>query len=69
MGFPSYGFKYLGTALRLAAGAGSVLGGAYLVSRISERQNLETRLERLEQMVEKLEMPEKKKGKEKDKEA
>jgi hypothetical protein len=63
MGFPSYGIKYLGTALRLALGAGSVLGGAYLVSRINERQNLETRLDRLEQMVEKLATPEKKKQK------
>jgi hypothetical protein len=63
MGFPSYGIKYLGTALRLVLGAGSVLGGAYLVSRINERQNLETRLDRLEQMVEKLATPEKKKQK------
>jgi hypothetical protein len=63
MGFPSYGINYLGTALRLALGAGGVLGGAYLVSRINERQNLETRLDRLEQMVEKLATPEKKKQK------
>lgn len=46
--------RYAGTFLTLVAGAGAVVGGAYLVSRIKEKQDTETRLERMEQMVEEL---------------
>jgi len=38
--------------LRVAAGAGTVVGGAYIFSRIKEKQETETRLDRLEQIVE-----------------
>lgn len=48
------GFSYLGSALRVALGAGAVLGGSYFFSRIKERQSVEARLDRLEQMVEEL---------------
>jgi hypothetical protein len=48
------GMKYLSSALRVALGAGTVLGGSYVLSRIKERQALETRLDHLEQMVEQL---------------
>lgn len=46
--------RYAGTLLTLAAGAGAVVGGAYVVSRIKEKQDTETRLERMEQLVEEL---------------
>lgn len=45
---------YVKTALSLGLGAGAIVGGAYLFSRIGEKQETETRLERLEQIVEKL---------------
>jgi hypothetical protein len=48
------GRKYLDSVLRVALGAGTVLGSAYVFSRIKERQAMETRLDRLEQMVEAL---------------
>ena len=48
------GRRYLDSALRIALGAGAVLGSSYLLSRIKERQALETRLDRLEQMVDSL---------------
>ena len=38
--------------LRVAAGAVAVVGGAYVFSRIREKQESETRLDRLEQIVE-----------------
>lgn len=44
--------KYLGTFLNIAIGAGTVLGGAYIFSRIREKQEVETRLDRLEQILE-----------------
>ena len=43
---------YLSSFLKIALGAGTVIGGAYVVSRIKEKQDTELRLERLEQMVE-----------------
>ncbi len=46
--------KYLRPVLNIALGAGAVVGGAYVVSRIREKQDTETRLDRLEQMVESL---------------
>ena len=45
---------YVRTALSLGFGAGAIVGGAYIFSRITEKQETETRLERLEQIVEKL---------------
>lgn len=45
---------YLRTFFNIAAGAGAVIGGAYIFSRIKEKQDTETRLERMEQMVEEL---------------
>lgn len=44
---------YLGSLLSIAGGAGAVIVGAYIFSRIKERQETETRLERMEQMLEK----------------
>jgi len=52
------GRKYLDSALRVALGAGAVFGSAYVLSRIKERQAMETRLNRLEQMVETLSVSE-----------
>jgi len=43
---------YLGSLLKVVAGATTVIGGAYVVSRIKEKQDAEARIERLEQMVE-----------------
>jgi|GEM_PF-1242427 len=43
---------YFRTFLNLAAGAGSVIGGAYIFSRLKEKQDSETRLERMEQILE-----------------
>ncbi len=45
---------YLGSLLSIAGGAGAVLVGAYIFSRIKERQEKETRLERIEQILQKL---------------
>lgn len=46
--------EYVRTFLNIALGAGTVVGGAYLFSRIKEKQEGETRLSRLEQIVERL---------------
>lgn len=51
--------RYAGTLFSLALGAGAVVGGAYVVSRIREKQETETRLERMEQMLEEFCGPEK----------
>ena len=45
---------YLGSLLSIAGGAGAVLVGAYIFSRIKERQEAETRLGRIEQILQKL---------------
>lgn len=45
---------YLGSLLTIAGGVGTVLGGAYLFSRIKERHEKEARLERIEQILQKL---------------
>ncbi len=42
---------YAGSFLKFAIGAGAVIGGAYVVSRVKEKQNTEIRLERLEQIL------------------
>ncbi|MEP9410081.1 MAG: hypothetical protein HRF42_01520 [Candidatus Brocadia sp.] len=45
---------YLGSLLSITGGAGAVLVGAYIFSRIRERQEKEARLERIEQILQKL---------------
>ncbi len=42
---------YFGSALKITLGAGVALGGSYLLSRIGEKQETETSLSRLEQML------------------
>lgn len=46
--------RYLGDALKIAAGTGLVIGAAYLISRIREKQATEARLARLEEILEKV---------------
>ncbi len=46
--------RYLGSLLHIAGGASVVLGGAYIFSRIKEKQERETRLERIEQILHRL---------------
>ncbi|BBO17167.1 conserved hypothetical protein [Candidatus Brocadia pituitae] len=53
---------YAGSLLTIAGGVGAVMAGAYLFSRIRERQEKETRLERMEQILQKLAEVQKKKG-------
>jgi len=43
--------KYGSVLLNIALGASAVVGGAYVVSRITEKQESESRLDRLEQML------------------
>lgn len=38
--------EYVRTFLNIALGAGTVVGGAYLFSRVKEKQETETRMER-----------------------
>lgn len=45
------GKKYGSALLNIALGASTVVGGAYLFSRIKEKQEGETRLDRLEQIL------------------
>ena len=44
--------RYVRSGLSVLLGAGATLGGSFLVSRLREKQNVETRLDRLEQMLE-----------------
>jgi outer membrane murein-binding lipoprotein Lpp len=44
----------LRSALSLAIGVGSAITGSYLVSRVKEKQEVESRIDRLEAVVEKL---------------
>ncbi len=53
---------YAGSLLTIVGGVGAVLAGAYLFSRIREKQEKETRLERMEQILQKLAEVQKKKG-------
>lgn len=46
--------EYLKKGANVALGAGTIVGGAYILSRLKEKQNMETRIERLEQIVEKI---------------
>lgn len=48
------GERYLRDALSVALGAGALLGGSYLVSRIKEKHDTEASLSRLEQMLDEL---------------
>lgn len=63
------GMNYFGHALKVTLGAGVALGGAYLLSRVGEKQDTEASLSRLEQMLSELaqtaEQPEKVPGKRK----
>lgn len=45
------GFMLLRTALTVLAGGGSVLGGSYLVSKLKDRQEMEGRLDRIEELL------------------
>lgn len=46
--------RYFRTLLNIASGAGVVIVGAYICSRIKEKQESEIRLARIEQMLAKL---------------
>ncbi len=48
------GMRYFSNSLKIALGAGAALGGSYLVSRVKNKQESETSLSRLEQMLEEL---------------
>jgi hypothetical protein len=48
------GIRLLSSAVRVALGAGAVLGSSYIFSRLKERHSMESRLDRLEQAVDKL---------------
>lgn len=45
---------YLRSGLSVLLGAGATLGGSFLVSRLRSKQEVETRLDRLEQMLDDL---------------
>lgn len=45
------GMGYLGNALKVTLGASAALGTAYLFSRVKEKQDTESSLARLEQML------------------
>jgi hypothetical protein len=51
------GMRYLYSGLTVLFGAGATLGGSYLFSRLREKQDVETRMDRLEQMLEGLAGP------------
>lgn len=53
---------YLGSFLNIALGAGAVIGGAYVVSRLKEKQDTEIRLERMEHILEEISESEEIKG-------
>jgi hypothetical protein len=46
--------RYFRSFLNIATGAGAVIVGTYVFSRIKERQEAETRLGRIEQILQKL---------------
>jgi len=48
------GMSYFGKAMKVTLGAGVTLGGAYLLSRVGEKQDTESSLSRLEQMLSEL---------------
>ncbi|MEW6593633.1 MAG: hypothetical protein AB1413_02055 [Thermodesulfobacteriota bacterium] len=49
--------RYVRHALKVSLGIGAALGGAYVFSRLKEKQDTEASLSRLEQMVEELAKP------------
>lgn len=51
MDIANKGWKYGKALLNIAVGASAVVGSAYVFSRITEKQQEETRLDRLEQLV------------------
>lgn len=53
-GAMSTGMGYFGNVMKVTLGAGLALGGAYLFSRVGEKQNTESSLSRLEQMLSEL---------------
>jgi len=53
---------YFKTILNVALGAGTVVGGAYILSRLKEKQDVEIRLERMEQVLDELAGTEETKG-------
>ncbi|WP_305042147.1 hypothetical protein [Geoalkalibacter sp.] len=55
MTMKSRGFHYLRTGLTLLLGAGATLGSSFVISRLREKQDAESRMERLEQMLDDLE--------------
>ncbi|NIQ96455.1 MAG: hypothetical protein GWO11_05250 [Desulfuromonadales bacterium] len=59
MGMAHKGVRYMGSALSLLLGAGAALSSSYLASRIKEKQDVESRLDRLEQMLAELEAAQK----------
>ncbi len=62
MGFAHHGMRYL---LNIAIGSAVSLGGSYIFSRIKEQQETETRLAKLEYLLEELAVVEEKKKKKK----
>ncbi len=48
------GMNYFSKALKVTLGAGVALGGAYIFSRVGEKQSTESSLSRLEQMLSEL---------------
>jgi len=46
--------RYASAILNIALGASAVVGGAYVFSRMKEKQDTETRLERMEQILDAL---------------
>ena len=52
MDWGNRGRKYFRNTLTVALGAGAALGSAFLASRVSEKQGAETRLSRLEELLE-----------------
>ncbi|MBI4765809.1 MAG: hypothetical protein HY787_14620 [Deltaproteobacteria bacterium] len=59
------GKLYLGNALKVTLGSGLVFGGAYVISRLGEKQDTEASLSRLEQMLSELAETEGKSGSDK----
>ena len=48
------GMRYFGNALKVILGAGVALGGSYLLCGVGEKQDPESSLSRLEQMLSEL---------------
>lgn len=53
MTHPVSGMFYLRSALSLAIGIGSVITGSYVATRLKEKQDMEARLNRMEQILDK----------------